>query len=150
MGIYELLTEDVIQLNIQGTTKEEVMDEMIDLIEKTGALADREAFKEALYNREKQGSTGIGLGIAIPHGKTETVKSVKVAFGQKKTGVDWDSLDGEQTNLIFMIAVPLENAGDEHLKILQLLSRKLMDDAFRNGLLQAQSKEEVRKLIQSM
>lgn len=150
MGIYELLTEDVIQLNIQGTTKEEVIDEMIDLIEKTGALADRKAFKEALYNREKQGSTGIGFGIAIPHGKTEAVKRVKVAFGQKKTGVDWDSLDGGPTNLIFMIAVPLENAGDEHLKILQLLSRKLMDDAFRNGLLQAQSKEEVRKLIQSM
>lgn len=150
MRISELLTEDVIQLNIQGTTKEEVMDEMIDLIEQTGALADREAFKEALYNREKQGSTGIGFGIAIPHGKTEAVKSVKVVFGQKKSGVDWDSLDGEAANLIFMIAVPSENAGDEHLKILQLLSRKLMDDTFRNGLLQAQSKEEVRKLIKAM
>ncbi|KHF29275.1 PTS system mannose-specific EIIBCA component [Anoxybacillus sp. BCO1] len=113
---------------IEGTTKDEIMAEMIEMIDRAGMLFDKEEYKESLYRREKEGSTGIGFGIAIPHGKSTAVRQTCVAFGVKRNGVDWDSLDGEKAKLIFMIAVPEEHAGNEHLKILQLLSRKLISD----------------------
>jgi fructose-specific phosphotransferase system IIA component len=146
MKLTDLLTEDLVRLELKGSTKTEIMDEMAAMLNEAGALNDSEAFKAALADREQQGSTGIGFGIAIPHGKSDAVKTPRVAFGIKKAGVDWDSLDGEDAKLVFMIAVPLESAGNEHLKILQMLSRKLIDDEFRAALLGAASVEEVMKL----
>ncbi|WP_027407975.1 fructose PTS transporter subunit IIA [Anoxybacillus tepidamans] len=143
MNMTELVTKELINLNLQGSTKDEVMEEMIDMLNRTGALKDREMYKKALYEREMEGSTGIGFGIAIPHGKSEAVKRTSIAFGLKRSGVDWDSLDGEKAKLIFMIAVPTEQAGNEHLRILQLLSRKLMDDDFRERLLDARKVDDV-------
>ncbi|SMO95669.1 PTS system, nitrogen regulatory IIA component [Melghirimyces algeriensis] len=150
MKLTDLMTEDLIQLHLEGTTREEIMDEMVSMIDATGALTDKEAYKEALFSREQQGSTGIGFGIAIPHGKSDAVQTARVAFGVKRNGVNWDSMDGKDAKLIFMIAVPEKNAGDEHLKILQVLSRKLMDDAFRASLLNADSKDEVLRLVSEM
>lgn len=134
-------------LELEGANREEVMEELLNRLDATQALSDRETFKKDLYDREKHGSTGIGSGIAIPHGKSDGVKEPRVAFGRKKSGVNWDSLDGEPANLIFMIAVPKEKAGDDHLRILQALSRMLIDDDFRTNLLAADSKEEVTELI---
>ncbi|RBW68862.1 PTS fructose transporter subunit IIA [Bacillus taeanensis] len=150
MNFTDLITEDLIALQLEGSTREAVMDEMIAMLDASGALVDKEGFKTALYERERQSSTGIGFGIAIPHGKTDAVTSARVAFGIKKAGVDWDSMDGDDANLIFMIAVPEQNAGDDHLKILQLLSRKLMDDEFRASLLEASSKEQVVNLLSEL
>ncbi|WP_025025617.1 fructose PTS transporter subunit IIA [Caldalkalibacillus mannanilyticus] len=150
MLLTQLLTEELIELELKGTTKEEIMNEMIEMIDQAGVLSSKEKFRAALMKREEEGSTGIGFGIAIPHGKTEAVQSARVAFGVKRTGVDWESLDGEAATLIFMIAVPEKNAGEEHLKILQLLSRKLMDDDFREKLLKVTRKEEVSQLFEEM
>lgn len=150
MQLTELMTEEIIKLNLEGTTKDEVMDEMIALIDNTGVLSDKRAFKESLDEREQESSTGIGFGIAIPHGKSEAVTEARVAFGVKEEGIDWDSMDGEDARLVFMIAVPVENAGDDHLKILQQLSRKLMDEDFRKALLSATSKDRVLQLIKDM
>ncbi|MBA2874379.1 PTS sugar transporter subunit IIA [Thermaerobacillus caldiproteolyticus] len=147
MNLTELVTTNLIQLQLEGKTKDEIMEEMAEMIDRSGALHDKEKYKQSLYKREMEGSTGIGFGIAIPHGKSDAVKKTCVAFGVKKSGVDWDSLDGEKAQLIFMIAVPEKHAGDEHLKILQLLSRKLMDDEFREHLLHATTKEEVMQLF---
>lgn len=87
------------------------------------------------------------MNIAIPHGKSNAVKKPSVVFGIKQSGVDWKSLDGTDAKLIFMIAVPKESEGNEHLKILQMLSRKLMDDSYRERLISVQTKEEAHKLL---
>jgi fructose-specific phosphotransferase system IIA component len=150
MKLTQLVTKDLIKLNLEGLTKEEIMEEMIEMLDRAGVLEDKEKYKQSLYRREEEGSTGIGFGIAIPHGKSDAVKKTSVAFGLKRSGVDWDSLDGETAKLIFMIAVPTQNAGDEHLKILQLLSRKLMDDDFRESLLRATNVEEIMELFEQM
>lgn len=148
MKLTELMTKELINLQLKGTTKDEIMAEMVEMIAFAGALVNKETYREALYKREKEGSTGIGFGIAIPHGKSDAVKHPCVAFGVKRDGVDWDSLDGEKAMLIFMIAVPETHAGNEHLKILQLLSRKLMDDTFREQLLATTDTEDVVQLLE--
>ncbi|MBB6453793.1 fructose-specific phosphotransferase system IIA component [Salirhabdus euzebyi] len=146
MKLTDLLTEDLIKMDVEGSTKDEVMNELASLIEANGALTEKQPYIDALHAREQQSSTGIGFGIAIPHGKSDAVKEPRVAFGIKRDGVDWASMDDEPANLIFMIAVPEKSAGDEHLKILQMLSRKLIDDEFRQSLLNATTKEDIIKL----
>lgn len=90
------------------------------------------------------------MGIAIPHGKSETVVKPSLAFAKVTSGVDWDSLDGESAKLVFMIAVPQDSYGDIHLKILQRLSRKLMNDGFRQQLLAAVTKAEIKNLLEQI
>nr|WP_044642309.1 fructose PTS transporter subunit IIA [Risungbinella massiliensis] len=149
MKLSSLLTEDLITLHLQSTDKDAAMNELAQLLDQAGVLSSVDGYLEALHQREKQGSTGIGFGIAIPHGKSDAVKEPRVAFG-RTSGIDWDSLDGEPAQLIFMIAVPAEQAGDEHLRILQALSRKLIDDEFREALLAADSKEKVIQLLHAV
>ncbi|MGF7088332.1 fructose-specific phosphotransferase system IIA component [Kroppenstedtia sanguinis] len=147
MKLTDLISEDLVKMELTGTSKDEVMEEMADLIDQSGALNQLERFKKDLYLREKEGSTGIGFGIAIPHGKSDGVNTARVALGIKREGIEWNSMDGEKAKLIFMIAVPEKNAGQEHLKILQMLSRKLMDEAFRTELLNSQTKETTLELL---
>ncbi|RLQ93796.1 PTS fructose transporter subunit IIABC [Falsibacillus albus] len=146
----DLMSIDLLNIDLQGSTRDEVIDEMIEKLDQTGALQSSETFKEAIIEREEQSSTGIGMNIAIPHGKSSAVLKPSVAFGVKKSGVDWNSLDGTDAKLVFMIAVPEESEGDAHLKILQMLSRKLMDDEFRNELLHVQTKQEAYSLLTSI
>ncbi|SFS97896.1 PTS system, fructose-specific IIC component/PTS system, nitrogen regulatory IIA component [Marininema halotolerans] len=150
MKLSDLLTEDLMILELDGSNREEVMEELLNRLDDAQVLSDRETFKKDLYEREEHGSTGIGFGIAIPHGKSDGVKEPRVAFGRKRTGIDWNSIDGDPATLVFMIAVPKEQAGDDHLRILQALSRKLIDDEFREELLAADSKDKVTELIATM
>ncbi|MCM3090742.1 MULTISPECIES: PTS fructose transporter subunit IIABC [unclassified Cytobacillus] len=146
----DITNTNLIEPNIAGTTRDEVIDELIGHFDKSGILSSKSEFKQAILNREAQSSTGLGMNIAIPHGKSNAVKRPAVAFGIKRDGVDWRSLDGSDAKLIFMIAVPEKAAGDAHLRILQMLSRKLMDEDFRNQLLTAASKEEAYKLLEEI
>ncbi|WP_340002335.1 PTS fructose transporter subunit IIABC [Oceanobacillus sp. FSL K6-0127] len=141
---------DLIETDLAGETRDDVIDELIEKFDASGILNSKEAFRQAILNRESQSTTGLGMNIAIPHGKSNTVKRPAVAFGIKRDGVDWKSLDGTEAKLIFMIAVPEESAGDAHLKILQMLSRKLMDDAFREQLLNVHSSEEAYELLDTI
>ncbi|PTX59661.1 PTS system nitrogen regulatory IIA component [Melghirimyces profundicolus] len=150
MKLSDLLTEDLMVLELNGSSRDEVMEELLDRLDKTGVLSDRDQFKRDLYAREEHGSTGIGFGIAIPHGKSAGVREPRVVFGRKPSGVEWDSMDGEPARLVFMIAVPEEQAGEEHLRILQALSRRLIDDTFRQALLEAEDRKKVKALIESM
>ncbi|PTM59616.1 PTS sugar transporter subunit IIA [Desmospora activa] len=150
MKLSDLLTEDLMVLELEGKSRDTVMEELLSKLDASGVLSDKEQFHRDLYAREEHGSTGIGFGIAIPHGKSVGVSEARVAFGRSSAGVDWDSIDGEPAKLVFMIAVPAEQAGDEHLKILQALSRKLMDESFRQSLLEAKNKESLRALIEEM
>ncbi|MGM0867095.1 MAG: fructose-specific PTS transporter subunit EIIC [Bacillota bacterium] len=139
---------ELIDVDLKGSTRDDVIDEMIQKLDRAGTITSPIDFKQAIIDREEESTTGIGMNIAIPHGKSTAVTKPSVVFGIKKDGVDWNSLDGSDAKLIFMIAVPKESEGNEHLKILQLLSRQLMDEDYRNQLLNAESKEEAYKLLE--
>ncbi|MNH83357.1 PTS system mannose-specific EIIBCA component [compost metagenome] len=143
----DILTMDLINLDLVGTSQNDVIDEMIGTLKRTGAVSSAGDFKKAIWDREEESSTGIGLNIAIPHGKSDAVLKPSVVFGIKQDGVDWKSLDGSSAKLIFMIAVPRSSKENAHLKVLQMLSRKLMDDPFREALLAAKTKEEAYRLL---
>lgn len=143
----DILTPDLIDLNLVGTTQDAVIDEMIGVLERNGAIRADGDFKQAILAREQESSTGIGMNIAIPHGKSDAVLKPSVVFGIQQDGVDWKSLDGSEAKLIFMIAVPRNSKQNAHLKVLQMLSRKLMDDDFREALLAVTTKEEAYRLL---
>lgn len=143
----DIVTPDLINLNLVGTTQDAVIDEMISVLERNGAVRADGDFKQAILDREQESSTGIGMNIAIPHGKSDAVLKPSVVFGIQQDGVDWKSLDGSEAKLIFMIAVPRNSKQNAHLKVLQMLSRKLMDDDFREALLAVTTKEEAYQLL---
>lgn len=146
----DIMDENLIEVNLEGSDRDSVIDELIGKLDDSGILSSKETYKEAILAREAEGTTGMGMNIAIPHGKSDAVKRPAVVYGRSIEGIDWNSMDGTDAKLIFMIAVPTESAGDAHLKILQMLSRKLMDNDFRNELLEADSKEGVYALLEEV
>ncbi|EPC8411437.1 fructose-specific PTS transporter subunit EIIC [Bacillus thuringiensis] len=143
----DITSLELIETDLKGETRDDIIDEMIQKLKQVGALHSVTEFKQAIMNREQESTTGIGINIAIPHGKSAAVRKPSVVFGIKQSGIDWNSLDGTEAKLIFMIAVPKGNEGNEHLKILQMLSRKLMEDSYRERLLSVQTKAEAYKLL---
>lgn len=147
MRVTELLRKDIMLMDLQSTTKEAVIDEMIDNLAKHKVINNKNLFKEAIIKREEQSSTGLGNGIAMPHAKTKAVDEATVLFAKSNNGVDYDSLDGQPTYLFFMIAVP-DGAYDTHLQALAALSRSLIDESFIESLKAAKNSEEVYQLFQ--
>lgn len=139
----QILKESYIDLALQAETKEEAIEAMAGLLQRDGAVSDGDVFVDCVLQRERSSSTGIGFGVAIPHGKSDAVREPALAFAKLKGPVDWDSLDGKPVEMVFLIAVPEAAAGNEHLQILAQLSRRLMHEDFRNRLLEAEEKEEV-------
>lgn len=148
MKITELLTKNTIKLAVESTQKDKVIEELVDVLDQAGKLNDREGYKEAVLDREKQSTTGIGEGIAIPHAKTGGVSEPAIAFGRSVQGVDYESLDGQPSHLIFMIAAT-EGANNTHLEALSRLSTLLMREEIRKQLLEAKSEQDVLDIINS-
>jgi fructose PTS system EIIBC or EIIC component len=146
MKITDLLTKETIILYLKAKTKEEVIDELVAKLQEAGVLRDAQMFKEAIFAREAQSTTGVGDGIAIPHAKTAAVKRPAVAFGRSESGIDYDALDGKPSHLFFMIAAP-EGANNTHLEALARLSSMLMDSSFRTRIESASDEEEFIRLI---
>ncbi|MCI1577710.1 MAG: fructose-specific PTS transporter subunit EIIC [Clostridium beijerinckii] len=146
MRIVDLLHKQGINLNFNPNTKEQCINELVDLMDKTGNLNNKEEYKKAILAREELSTTGIGDGIAIPHGKTSAVKKASLAAAICKKGVDYDALDAQPAHLFFMIAVP-DNNDNLHLEVLARLSTILMDEAFRTSLIDCSDKEEFLRLI---
>lgn len=146
MKITELLDINSIDLNPQISNKEEAIDHLVNLLDQSGKLNDKEIYKESVLNREKQSTTGIGDGVAIPHGQSEGVKTAGLSAMVVKEGLDFKSLDGQPTYLFFMIGAPKDSEG-AHLQALAQLSTLLMEEYFRNALINASSKEEFLQLI---
>ena len=142
MKIQDLLNKKVILLDLQATTKEAAIDEMINSLVDNGVVADFDIFKAGIMAREAQTSTGLGDGIAMPHSKNAAVKEATVLFAKSNKGVDYESLDGQSTDLFFMIAAP-EGANDTHLAALAELSKYLMQDGFADRLRKVTSPDEV-------
>ncbi|WP_055618234.1 fructose-specific PTS transporter subunit EIIC [Streptomyces phaeochromogenes] len=131
------LTAQTVKVRLDSGDKEAAIREMAGLLAATGKVTDVEELVAAALRREEQGTTGLGEEIAIPHAKTDAVTAPVVGFARSAEGVEWGSLDGTKAKLVFMISVPEAAAGDEHLRILALLSRKLMDTGFRERLMTA-------------
>ncbi|ANF96333.1 PTS sugar transporter subunit IIA [Paenibacillus bovis] len=147
MNIRELLSLDSIFLPSNVATREEAIQQMAEGMHSAGAVTDTAVFVQAVTAREQQSSTGIGFGVAIPHGKSAGVKRAALAFSRFEQPLEWESLDDQPAAMAFMIGVPEANAGNEHLQILVALSRKLIHDEFRAELLNAGSKQEVIDIL---
>lgn len=146
MKITQLLTEQTIILDLSAKTKQQVLEELANQLDRAGKLTDKQAFTKAILERESQSTTGIGDGIAIPHAKSSAVKFPAIAFGRSPKGLDFESLDGQPSHLFFMIAAS-EGANDEHLEALSRLATFLMDEKFRGNILAAQSKQEIVEIV---
>ncbi|BBA92659.1 PTS fructose transporter subunit IIABC [Streptococcus ruminantium] len=142
MKIQDVLRKEVMLLDLQSTAKEAVIDEMITSLVDRGVVTDFETFKTGILNREAQTTTGLGDGIAMPHAKNAAVKEATVLFAKSNKGVDYASLDGQPTDLFFMIAAP-EGANDTHLAALAELSKYLMKPGFADQLRKVSSPEDV-------
>jgi PTS system fructose-specific IIA component/PTS system nitrogen regulatory IIA component len=144
--ISELLTPDLINLNLTSTDKEGVLVEVAEMVHKAGKVSDKDIFLAAITKRENLESTGIGKGLAIPHARTDTVDGVVMAFARSKEGVDFQSLDQKPAHLVFLIASP-EREKSAYIKALARISRLMRKDAFRQQLMDANTPQEVIQLI---
>lgn len=148
MRIVDLLSKESIMLNGTPKTKSEAIDMLVDLQVKSGKIADKAEYKKGILAREQMSSTAVGEGIAIPHAKSKAVKAPSLAAMTVPSGVDYEALDEEPSNLLFMIAAP--NDGDVHLEVLSRLMTILMDEDFRAKLIAAKNKDEFLKIIDDM
>ena len=149
MKITDFLHEKAISVEMTATTKEGIIRELVHLLVKAGDIkpADEEKLIPVLLAREALGSTGIGQGVGIPHGKCNCVRQLVGAFGLSKRGVNFDSLDGELVHIFFLLVAPEDSAGP-HLKALARISRLLKDRFFRESLKESKDEKQVLKIIQ--
>jgi PTS system nitrogen regulatory IIA component len=148
MNLRKAISKECIILNLTSTTKEDVIDELLDVLEATGRIPNRKAAQKAILEREKKMSTGMQHGIAIPHGKTKTVEALVTAIGLKKEGLEFDSLDGEASTIFIMTLTPAKRSGP-HIQFLAEISQLLDDEEFRQKLLASETREQVMDLILS-
>ena len=148
MKILDFLNEKAISVDLKSTDKKTAIRELTDLLIKAGELKPRmkDEVVKTLLNREALGSTGIGQGVAIPHGKCEYVKKLVGAFGMSKKGINFNSLDGESAYIFFLLLAPIESSGP-HLKALARISKLLKDKYFRESLKKVGSEKLLLKII---
>ena len=146
MKITEFLDLRGIKVDMQMSEKEDVLKELVDVLADVKDIGDKKLILKALIERENLGSTGIGQGIAIPHGKTDKVKDIVAVLGISRAGVNFDALDGEPVFLFFLLVAPKENPGP-HLKALAQISRLLRDSFFCELIKRCKTPEEVFDLI---
>ncbi len=146
MKIRQILAKECIKANLQATNKEGVLAELAALLAEANPHLSRDKIIEVLMEREKLGSTGIGNGVAIPHGKLSGIDQIVTAFGRSLEGISFDSQDGKPAHLFFVLLAP-ENAASLHLKALARLSRLLKDVGFRNKLIEAKMSDEIYQEI---
>ncbi|MCJ0875769.1 fructose-specific PTS transporter subunit EIIC [Streptomyces sp. AP-93] len=144
------LTEQTVKTELASDSKEAAIREMAEMLATTGNVTDVDELVRVALAREAQGTTGLGESIAIPHAKTDAVTRPTVGFARSDEGIEWGALDGTKARLVFMISVPEAAAGDEHLRILALLSRKLMDTGFRERLQAAPGKAAILDVLREI
>lgn len=147
MKIMDFLDKKAIKLDIQATEKEDALKELVDVLAEAHEIGDKKSIVKSLVERESLGSTGIGQGIAIPHGKTDRVKELVAVLGISPKGVNFEALDGEPVYIFFLLVAPKDTAGP-HLKALAQISRLLRDTYFCDLLRRCKSPDEIYDLIQ--
>jgi PTS system fructose-specific IIC component len=146
MKISDILSADVIDVNTDVKDKDDSLNKIIDLANRSGKILDLKKVTETIFEREKLVSTGVGKGFAIPHGKTDAITDIVAAFMITKNPIDFDSIDGEPVKFIFLL-VGKETLLNTHIKLLSRISRLMNKDEFREKLLLAKTKDEVLKIF---
>ncbi len=146
MKIVEILNEQVVRTNLPGTTKTEIINAMIDLAATQDRVLDKEKMREAIFEREKIMSTGVGSGFAIPHGKTDAVRDIVAAFAITEQPIDYQSLDEQPVRIVFLL-VGRDNMVGPHIKLLSRISRLMNREEFRKRLLEAHTPAEVLEIF---
>ena len=146
MKITEFLVPEAITPSLRSTDKESVVREMVETLAKAGLVKDAAHAVGALLEREKLGSTGIGQNVAVPHAKSEETKNLVLGVGISEKGVDFEALDGDPVNIIFMVIAPIDATG-LHLKVLARIARLLKDKVFRNSLRVCKTTEKIYETI---
>ena len=145
MRILDVLQEETIISELEATDKKGVLEELTGPVAKISGVDQKEMVR-VLLERERLGSTGIGEGIAIPHGKLKSLQSLLVSFGRSRKGVDFEAIDGKPAHLFFLLMAP-ENSTGDHLRMLACISRLLKDDTFRQRLLTAEDQHKLYGVI---
>lgn len=148
MKVSELLTEKFVIADLKGESKEDVINQLVDLFKGDTRVTDLEKVRTAVLEREKIMSTGVGKGFAIPHGKTAAVKEIIAAFGKTNNEIEYQALDGKPVHIVFLL-VGKDNLVSTHIKLLSRISRMMNKDSFRNQLLAANTSEEIIALFKS-
>ena len=146
MKIDEILSKDSIIANLVGSNKEEVIREITDFLQSQSLIKDKETLFNTLMEREKLGSTGIGENVAIPHGKSDELSQIIIAFGRSIGGVDFESLDQKPVHFVCMVIAPSNSTG-QHLKALARISRLFKNQNLREGILKLQDADEIYSLL---
>jgi mannitol/fructose-specific phosphotransferase system IIA component (Ntr-type) len=146
MRLRDLLDESVVNVGLQSLEKEECFEEMIDLLVRGGRLSDRAGALAAVRQRELQGTTGIGQGVAIPHGKHASVPALTAALGTSARGIDFDSIDGEKVHLVFLLLARNDDPGP-HVRALAEIARLIQTPGFYRRLTAARSAREVLDIL---
>ncbi len=147
MNVAEVLKKDHIILGLFAADKNEALDKMADVLYKSGALTDKKAFMDDVMERERVSATGIGNGIAIPHGKSANVKETTVAVARLMDSVEWESVDDEPVNFVVLLAVNENDKGGTHVKLLSQMARKLASAETCKRLTDAADADEVIKIF---
>ena len=147
MTLLDILSPDSTIVDLKGETKEEIIAELVDSLANNDAITDRDKVLQAVLEREKIMSTGIGDGIAIPHGKSDAVVELTAALGIHKRGVDFEALDGEPAFVFFLLVSPA-NVSGPHIKALARISRMLKNDGFKKKLIEAESSADIVSAIE--
>jgi len=146
MKITDILNESVIRTNLPGTTKEEIINSMIELVATQKQVIDKEKVRQAIFEREKIMSTGVGSGFAVPHGKTDAVSDIVAAFAVTAQPIDYQSLDDQPVRLVFLL-VGKDNMVGPHIKLLSRISRLMNNEEFRKKLLEAETPKEILEIF---
>ncbi|MGO1421391.1 PTS sugar transporter subunit IIA [Staphylococcus shinii] len=150
MNIESLINKDLIEIGFSAKSKERVLGEISQLVYKSGRVTNKRCYFEGLMERERNSTTGFGESIAIPHAKSKEVVQSTISIIRLKEPVEWKAMDGQPVKLIIALAIPQQEEGEMHLKILAKLSEQLMEEDFRTALLSANSKSELYTVIKSI
>ncbi len=148
MKLSDLLHKDFIIADLKGTAKEDVINELVDLFKDDSRVIDLKKVREAVLEREKIMSTGVGKGFAIPHGKTNAVNEILAAFGKTDNSIDYQALDNQPVNLVFLL-VGKDNMVSTHIKLLSRISRMMTKEEFRDKLRLAKSSDEILEIFRT-
>lgn len=146
----QVMDQELVLLDLDAESRDVALQKMIDQLDKAGRLNDKEGYKEAVYEREKEFSTAFEGGVAIPHGKTDCAKYSSVVFARLKHPIQWDEESEEPVRMIFLLAIPQKEQGDGHLRILSSLATSIMEEDFVANLLQAEDAQQACKLLQAV
>ncbi len=148
MNLLDILTPDCIICPLAGTTKKQVIDELVDALARSGRIADPAGLKEAVWTREQTRTTGIGHGLAIPHGKNAGMKNLAMAIGKPASPMEFEAIDGQPVRLIVLLASPPDRTSD-HIQALARISRLMIMDVFREQIYAASTSQQIYDLLKS-